>query len=50
MNSMRILGSMALLLVSASAMAITSTDVPEPATFGLIGLGLAAIAAIRRKR
>jgi hypothetical protein len=52
MNSLKILGSMALLLVSASAMAAIAdvTSVPEPATLGLLGLGLAAIAAARRKR
>ena len=50
MNSLRILGSIALLLVSTNAMAVTPIDVPEPATFGLLGLGLAAIAAVRRKR
>jgi hypothetical protein len=51
MNSLKILGSIAMLLVSVNAMAaIEVASVPEPATFGLLGLGLAAIAAARRKR
>jgi hypothetical protein len=53
MNSLKILGSIAMLLVSVSAMASmvdAAVTVPEPATLGLLGLGLAAIAAARRKR
>lgn len=36
--------------VSGSVSGVTQTVVPEPATFGLLGIGLVAVGVIRRRR